>query len=93
MRKLNFDVAVFGSGAAGVAATLGASRSGAKAILVERNACFGGQAINSQVASFCGFYTRGSKPDRVCYGGGRRDPAEIKTVRLEYRTYHFKVNG
>lgn len=55
MRNYTYDVAVVGGGASGVAAALGASRAGARTILIERNACFGGQATNSQVTAFADF--------------------------------------
>lgn len=70
MRIIDCDVCIIGGGSAGVAAALGASRVGAKVVLIERNACFGGQATNSQVSAFCGFYTRGSHPDQVVQGIG-----------------------
>jgi hypothetical protein len=40
--KFEADVVVAGGGPAGIAAALGAARSGAKTILVERGACLGG---------------------------------------------------
>lgn len=70
MNNLNVDVCVIGGGCAGIAAALGASRAGASVCLIERNASFGGQATNSQVTAFCGFYTRGAEPDQVVMGVG-----------------------
>lgn len=71
MRKYEYDVVVIGGGAAGIAAALGASRAGAKTAIVERNANFGGQGVNSQVTAYCGFYTRGDKPTQVVKGVGQ----------------------
>lgn len=54
-RHIECDVAVVGGGAAGIAAAIGASRAGARTVLIERNPYFGGQATNSQVTAYCGF--------------------------------------
>ncbi len=69
-REIECDVAVLGGGAAGVAAAIGASRAGAKTVLIERNPYFGGQATNSQVTAYCGFFTRGENYDQVVQGVG-----------------------
>lgn len=69
-RIIECDVAVIGGGAAGIAAALGASRAGAKTVLIERNPFFGGQATNSQVTAYCGFFTRGENYDQVVMGIG-----------------------
>ncbi|RMC51890.1 FAD-dependent oxidoreductase [Lactobacillus sp. ESL0228] len=70
-RSVSYDVAIVGGGAAGIAATLAAAKTGAKTILIERESALGGQGINSQVAAYCGFYTRGKKPDKVVGGVGQ----------------------
>ncbi|MUN75006.1 FAD-dependent oxidoreductase [Enterococcus casseliflavus] len=70
MRKLISDVVVVGGGVAGVSAAIAAADTGAKTILVDRNPYYGGQATHSQVAAFCGFYTRGAKPDLAVGGVG-----------------------
>ena len=69
-RNIECDVAVLGGGAAGVAAAIAASRTGAKVVLIERNPYFGGQATNSQVTAYCGFFTRGENYDQVVEGIG-----------------------
>ncbi|MDF7637970.1 FAD-dependent oxidoreductase [Lactobacillus sp. ESL0791] len=72
MRKYRYDIVVVGGGSAGVAAALGAAQAGAKTAIIERNGFFGGQATNSFVTSYCGFYTRGSKPIQVVKGIGQK---------------------
>lgn len=67
-RAEHFDVIVAGGGSAGVAAAIGAARSGARVLLVERYGFFGGAATNSMVLTYCGFYT--SSPDRIRSVGG-----------------------
>ena len=70
LRNYKYDVAVIGGGSAGIAASLGAAQAGAKTLLIERNASFGGQATNAGVTAFCGFFTRGERPDQVVQGVG-----------------------
>ncbi len=93
MRNYTYDVVVVGGGAAGVAAALGASRAGARTILIERNACFGGQATNAQVTAFCGFYTRGSKPDQVVMGIGEEVLARLRAYGADTRPTISKSTG
>lgn len=70
IRNKNYDVIVVGGGAAGVSAALGALKAGASCLLIERCGCLGGQATNSNVASYCGFFTRGEQPQQVVGGIG-----------------------
>lgn len=70
-RSYQYDIVIVGGGTAGVAAAVGAAKAGAKTLLVERNAYLGGEATNSGVNCFCGFYTCGSDPG----AGGERDRA------------------
>lgn len=69
-RSITYEVAVVGGGAAGIAAALASAKAGAKTILIERASALGGQGVNSQVAAYCGFYTRGQNPDKVVGGIG-----------------------
>lgn len=66
-----YDVVVIGGGAAGIAAAIGAAKTGAKTMLIERSGCFGGQATNANVASYCGFFTHEKKPRQVVKGIGQ----------------------
>jgi len=51
-------VVVAGGGSAGVAAAIGAARTGARTLLIERGPCLGGAATLRQIATFCGLFTR-----------------------------------
>lgn len=80
-RKQEYDIIVVGGGAAGLAAAVGATKAGARCLMIERNGCFGGQATNSNVASYCGFFTRGQKePQQIVYGVGEEVLQELKAL-------------
>ena len=49
LRTCAFDVAVVGGGAAGIGAALAASKTGAKTVLVERDARLGGTTVSAEV--------------------------------------------
>lgn len=70
MRKKTFDVIVAGGGSAGLAAAVGAQRTGASTLLIERHGCLGGQAASANVFSYCGFFTHEKEPRQVVYGIG-----------------------
>lgn len=55
---MNYDVAVLGAGAAGIAAAIAAAESGAKVIIVERYGFTGGLATSAMVGTICGLYYR-----------------------------------
>lgn len=54
------DVAVVGGGMAGVSAAVTAARSGARTVLVERQAYLGGMGTGGMVGTFCGLYAGGA---------------------------------
>ena len=56
VKTRSFDVVVAGGGPAGVAAAVSASRSGARVLLVEREAGLGGNVRAAKVHSICGLY-------------------------------------
>ncbi|MGH3941368.1 MAG: FAD-dependent oxidoreductase [Pseudonocardiaceae bacterium] len=64
----HYDVIVAGGGSAGVAAAIGASRIGARTLLVERGPCLGGAATMRNVLTYCGIYTREDPPRQVVFG-------------------------
>lgn len=70
-RLYQYDVVVVGGGTAGVSAAVGAAKTGAKTLLIERNAYLGGEATHSGVSAFCGFFTCGENPIRVVEGVGQ----------------------
>jgi glycine/D-amino acid oxidase-like deaminating enzyme len=55
--RVEADICVIGSGAAGTAAALEAARLGRKVILIDSLPQLGGQAVNSLIGTFCGFYS------------------------------------
>ena len=56
IRFFDCDVFVLGGGSAGIAATVTASRAGARTILLERHGFLGGMATAALVHSVCGLY-------------------------------------
>jgi hypothetical protein len=66
----HYDVVVVGGGAAGSAAAVGASRMGARTLLVERYGFLGGAATNAQVLAYCGFFVSADTPVRSVAGVG-----------------------
>lgn len=54
--QTQYDVAVVGAGAAGIAAALGAAATGADTVLIEAEARIGGNITNALVHTICGLY-------------------------------------
>ncbi|MEV5540024.1 FAD-dependent oxidoreductase [Saccharopolyspora shandongensis] len=61
----HYDVIVAGGGSGGMAAAIGASRAGARTLLIERGPCLGGAATLRNVVTYCGLYTRDDKQQAV----------------------------
>lgn len=75
-----YDVVVVGGGSAGIAAAIGSVKTGAKTLLVERGGSLGGQATNANVASYCGFYTRGDHAQQIVKGVGEEVLQKLQEV-------------
>lgn len=57
------DICVVGAGVAGLAAALESARLGKKVILLDSEYQVGGQAYNSVIGCFCGFFSNYAEPD------------------------------
>ncbi|GAB4335607.1 MAG: FAD-dependent oxidoreductase [Desulfobulbaceae bacterium] len=68
--KHSCEVLVAGGGVAGVAAAVGAARSGARVLLVERYGFMGGMAAAALVSTICGLYPRSGKGNPEPLPGG-----------------------
>ena len=82
-RAERYDVVVIGGGAGGVAAAIGAARTGARTLLVERYGFLGGAATNAQVLSYCGFFTSADPPLRTVAGVGGELLAELNGLGFD----------
>src|SRR6185369_15803284 len=58
-RRIEADICVVGAGSAGISAALEAAKLGRKVALVDGMHALGGQAVNSVIGTFCGFYSNG----------------------------------
>lgn len=83
MTALTYDVVVVGGGAGGIAAAVGAARTGARTLLVERYGFMGGAATNAQVLAYCGFFLRGETARQAVLGVGRELLLELKALGVE----------
>ena len=75
-----YDVIVAGGGAAGVAAAVGAARSGARTLLVESSGALGGAATLKNVLSYCGLYTCGRQARQVVFGVAEEVLEELRAI-------------
>lgn len=92
-REYNHDVVVIGGGSAGVAAAIGASECNAKTLLIDRNPYLGGEATHSNIISYCGFFTRGEKPDQVVFGVGERILQKLRDINENTDYFISKATG
>jgi hypothetical protein len=70
-QKLSVDICVVGSGAAGTSAALEAAALGRKVALIDGLPSLGGQAVNSIIGIFVGFFSGGDqqrKPYQITHG-------------------------
>lgn len=66
--RVEADLCVVGSGAAGLSAALEGAALGRRVVLVDGAPTLGGQAVGSVIGTFCGLYANGPDPCRVTYG-------------------------
>lgn len=59
MKELNYDVAVIGGGVAGVCAAIASAKCGAKTLIIEKKAVFGGMCTEGLVSVWCGHTKHG----------------------------------
>jgi hypothetical protein len=81
------EVLVLGGGISGAIAAIAASRTGAKTLLIEKNACFGGTATASMVGQFFGFYHGNDK--RVVKGLPGELLKRLETAGGANGFYHY----
>jgi len=68
IRRLTVDIAVLGSGIAGISAALEAARLGRRVALIDAAPQLGGESVSSMIGTFCGLYSAGPKPRQVTHG-------------------------
>lgn len=62
------ELCVIGGGAAGLAAAVGAARSGLQVLLIEKYGFCGGATVAGASGTICGLYSSGSRPERIVFG-------------------------
>jgi hypothetical protein len=62
------DLCVIGGGAAGIAAAVGAARSGLQVLLIEKYGFCGGATVAGASGTICGLYSSGDRPERIVFG-------------------------
>ena len=67
-RRIEADICVVGAGSAGISAALEAARLGRKVVLVDGLHALGGQAVNSVIGTFCGFFSNGYSGYQTVHG-------------------------
>ena len=91
--RVDVDICVVGSGAAGISAALEAARLGRKVALIDSLPALGGKAVNSIIGTFCGFFSNGLSCFQTVHGiadGILRD-LDAKSALHFRRTPHTTV--
>jgi hypothetical protein len=66
--RLDADICVVGSGAAGMMAALTAAKLGNRTVLLDAMPTVGGQLVGTLLGTICGLYSNGPRPHRVTFG-------------------------
>lgn len=66
--RVDCDVCIVGSGAAGASAAIEAGRLGLRVVLLDGAPAVGGQATGAIIDTFCGFYSNGPQPELLTFG-------------------------
>jgi hypothetical protein len=89
-KPMDFDVVVVGGGTAGIAAAVGAARTGATVCVIEQYGFLGGAATNSSVLTHCGFFDQTGT--QVVRGVGQQVIDKLSERRI-YRTQTIEETG
>ncbi|WP_199577100.1 FAD-dependent oxidoreductase [Paraburkholderia xenovorans] len=84
---------VVGGGAAGAAAAVGAARTGAHTLLVERYGFLGGAATHSQVLAYCGFYGQGEIAVQQVAGVGEDVLRELRVLGVDTKPLYSRTGN
>lgn len=76
-RRVDADLCVVGSGAAGMSAALEAAKLGASVAMIEAGPALGGQSVGALIGTFCGLYGNGPDPKQVTHGIARAILADL----------------
>ena len=91
--RVDVDICVIGSGAAGISAALEAAKLGRKVALIDGLPQLGGQAVNSIIGTFCGLFSNGLECFQTVHGiadGILRDLGAANALHYR-RTAHTTV--
>src|SRR5258708_21401437 len=67
-RRVAADVAVLGSGIAGISAALEVARLGRRVALIDAAPQLGGESVGAMIGTFCGLYSAEAAPRQVTHG-------------------------